>query len=226
MRLSPFSLPHLAVVAAIPALAGGLAWVTRARPRSASAAGRLLGALLVLNELVWYVYRYSHEGFRFPAGLPLQLCDIAVWLAALAALWPTRSPALFDLAWYWGMAGAGMAVLTPDLWAPFPSYPSLYFFAAHGGVVATVLFLVWSKQARPGPGSWWKAFLAVNCYAAAVGAFNAAFKTNYLYLCNKPAHASLLDLFGPWPVYLLAAEPLALLLFWLLWLPFRRRRLC
>jgi hypothetical integral membrane protein (TIGR02206 family) len=229
MSLSPadsnfplFSPLHLTIVAAIPAAAGGLAWVTRAKPHAASAAGRLLGVFLVLNELVWYVYRYSHEGLHFPAGLPLQLCDMAVWITALAALLRTQSPAFFDLAWYWGLAGAGMAVLTPDLWDPFPSYPSLYFFAAHGGVVATVLFLVWSKQAKPRPGSWWKAFLAVNVYAAAVGAFNAAFKTNYLYLCNRPAHSSILDLFGPWPVYLLAAEPLALLLFWLLWLPFRR----
>jgi hypothetical integral membrane protein (TIGR02206 family) len=226
MRLSPFQLTHLAIIAAIPAFAGALAGLTRGRPASASAAARLLGALLVLNELVWYLYRYSHEGLHFPAGLPLQLCDVAVWVAALAALWRTRRAALFDVVWYWGIAGAGMAVLTPDLWAPFPSYPSLYFFAAHGGVVAIVLFLVWSKQAAPRPGSWWKAFLAVNGYAGAVGAFNATFRTNYLYLCNKPAHASLLDLLGPWPVYLLAVEPVVLLLFWLLWMPFRRRRVC
>lgn len=223
MRLSPFGPLHLAIIAAIPVLAGGLAWATRGKPRAASAAGRLLGAALVLNELIWYAYRYGHEGFRFPAGLPLQLCDLAVWIAALAALWRSRRAALFDLAWYWGLAGAGMAVLTPDLWAPFPSYPSLYFFAAHGGVVGTVLFLEWSHQAAPRPGSWWKAFLTVNCYAGAVGAFNAVFHTNYLYLCRKPAHASLLDLLGLWPVYLVAAEPLVLLLFWLLWLPMRRR---
>jgi hypothetical integral membrane protein (TIGR02206 family) len=221
--LSPL---HLAIIAAIPALAGSLAWATRARPHAASVTGRLLGAFLVLNEIIWYVYRYSHEGLRFPSGLPLKLCDIAVWIAAIAALMRPLSPAFFELAWYWGLAGAGMAVLTPDLWAPFPSYPSLYFFAAHGGVVATVLFLVWSNQATPRPGSWWKAFIAVNCYAGAVGAFNAAFKTNYLYLCNRPGHPSILDLLGPWPVYLLAAELLTLLLFWLLWLPFRRWRLC
>jgi hypothetical integral membrane protein (TIGR02206 family) len=224
MRLSP--LVHVAIAAAIPALAGALAWATRGRSRAARLTARLAGSLLALNELVWWAFRYSHEGFRFPAGLPLQLCDVGVWLAVVAALACPRLPFVFELAWYWGIAGAGMAVLTPDLWAPLLSYPSIYFFAAHGGVVATVLFLVWSQQARPRRSSWWKAFVAVNVYAVAVGAFNAAFRTNYGYLCAKPEEPSLLDLLGPWPVYLLAAEPVALLLFWLLWLPFRRGRNC
>jgi uncharacterized membrane protein YwaF len=58
-------------------------------------------------------------------------------------------------------------------------------------------------------------------YATLVGAFNAAAKANYMYLCRKPANPSLLDMMGPWPVYLVGSAAAGLALFWLLWLPVR-----
>jgi hypothetical integral membrane protein (TIGR02206 family) len=212
---------HVAIVAAVPALAAALAWAARRRSALACPVRRTLGALLLTNELAWYVYQIHHGWLRFPAELPLQLCDLAVWLAAIAAL--SGSAWAFDLVWYWGLAGCGMAILTPDLWTPFPSYLAIAFFLSHGGVVVTILYSLWSMQARPRPGSLRRAFLALNAVAAAVAAFDAVFKTNYLYLRHKPSHASLLDLLGPWPLYVFLAEPLVLLLFWILWLPFRRR---
>lgn len=182
---------------------------------------RLLACAVALNELIWYAFRYSTEGFRFPEGLPLGLCDVVVWLT-VAAAW-TAKTTLFELCWFWGVAGAAMAVLTPDLWAPCWSYPTIYFFLAHALVIAVPVFLWMSGSASPGKGAAWRALLWVNVYAAAVGAFNAVFNTNYMYLCQKPDGASPLDWFGPWPWYLLGGEILALALFSLLSLPFRLR---
>jgi hypothetical integral membrane protein (TIGR02206 family) len=115
-----------------------------------------------------------------------------------------------------------MALLTPDLWAPFPSYPTVYFFLAHGVVVAAILMLVWSKLAVPKPGCVRRALLLVNAYAIVIGILNFVFGTNYMYLCSKPFGTSLLDYLGPWPLYIAGGEAVALIVFWLLWLPFRR----
>lgn len=212
---------HLTILAAVPIAAALLARTVRRRPALGKPLRMALAWFLVANELIWYGYRYSTEGFRFPEGLPLQLCDVAVWLTA-AALFTGRSR-VFEPAYFIGVAGAGMALLTPDLWAPLASYPSIYFFLAHGVIVMGLLYLVWAGVARLEPGCVWRGLLLVNAFAAIAGLFNAVFKTNYMYLCRKPASASMLDWFGPWPWYLFPGEVLALALFWLLWLPFRQR---
>jgi len=81
--------------------------------------------------------------------------------------------------------------------------------------------VLWSKQAKPRPGFPWKVFAALNIYAAALVVFNAIFNTNYMYLWRKPASASIIDVLGPWPVYLFGCEAVTLAIFWLLWLPVR-----
>jgi hypothetical integral membrane protein (TIGR02206 family) len=149
----------------------------------------------------------------------LQLCDIGLWLTILTLL--TLKPWSYEIAYFTVLAGGGMAVLTPDLYAPAWSYPTWYFFLAHGGTIAGILFLTWGGVSRLRAGCIWRAWGVLSLYAAAVGVVNAFFKTNFMYLCRKPAGASLLDYMGPWPVYILAGEALALGLFTLLWLPFR-----
>lgn len=215
-----FGPAHLTILAAIPCSAAVLAVLARRKPRISRWIAGGLGLFLAVNEIVWYGWRLHAEGFRFPEGLPLELCDLTLWLTVASML--TLQPAVFEFAWLAGLGGSAMAVLTPDLWAPPLSYPTIYFFLEHGGVIASLLYLVWAGLARPRPGCVWRTFGLLNAYAAVIGVFNAIFHTNYMYLCRKPSSASLLDFLGPWPIYLAGAEATALILLWLLWLPFRR----
>ncbi|MBI3578764.1 MAG: TIGR02206 family membrane protein [Ignavibacteriales bacterium] len=215
-----FGVVHLLILAAIPLIAGALVWLARHDEKTALQIRLGLGILITFNELIWYGYVLRQGWASFPYGLPLNLCDVALWLTVAALL--TLKPAVVELAYFWGIAGSGMAILTPDLGVSLPSYPAIQFFTAHGGVIIALLYMAWKKLSKPRVGSWLRAFMFLNCYAAAIALFNIAFKTNYFYLCEKPASASLLDYMGPWPVYIIVGELFALGIFALLYVPFRK----
>ena len=209
---------HLALLIGIAAAATALARMCRRQRLPFRTARLALGYVLAGNELIWWAFRYSHEGLRL-ANLPLQLCDVTLWATVAACL--TAIPALIEFAYFAGVAGAGMALLTPDLWSPWPSYPAIYFFIAHGGIIVACAVLAFGSHAPFRRGAVWRVFAMLAAYALAVGIFNAVFGTNYMYLCHKPRNPSLLNLLGPWPVYLAAGALVALALFGILWLPVR-----
>jgi hypothetical integral membrane protein (TIGR02206 family) len=211
---------HILIVASIPLAAGLLAAWSRRHPASARSIRLGLGFLLLGNEVVWYTYASYNGLLQFPEGLPLQLSDLALWLTLISAF--TIQQGIFEVAYFAALAGSSMAILTPDLWAPLLSYPTIYFFLEHGLVVCTVLYLIWSGQARPRASRFWRIFGILNLWALGVGIFDGIFNTNFMYLCRKPASPSLLNYLGPWPVYLLASEGLALIFLGLLLLPFRK----
>lgn len=215
-----FGPEHLFILGAVPFLAGVLALIQRRLPAGSRGLRIGLAVLLLLDSVVYYGYLIFRGELTFPDHLPLELCDASLCLIIVALF--TLDRAVYDLAYYGALAGATMALLTPNLLAPFPSLETVQFFIAHGLTVTGVLYLAWSGQARPRPGSVGRAMLAVNVFAAFVGTFDFIFKADYMYLRAKPSNASLLDFLGPWPWYLVGAEGVALVVFLLLYLPFWR----
>ena len=222
-----FGFLHLAVLLGTAVLAITLVALARgrhgARLRRPLAVG--LAAGLVVNELLYWGYQFGRGAWTLPRNLPLQLCDIAAFLVAWALCQPQRRR-VSELAYVWGLAATSQGLVTPDLPAHVPRYVCAKFFLTHGGLIAAVVYLAAALDWRPSTGALWRVWLATNLYAAGVGAFNALVGTNYLYLCAKPAHPSLLDYFGPWPWYIASMEVAALVSFGLClapcWLAARR----
>jgi hypothetical integral membrane protein (TIGR02206 family) len=216
--LAPEHLVALAVIAASTIL---LVVAGRRRP---GAWLKVLAAVLVVDEVSWWLFLLDggQPGSRIELSLPLQLCDVAIFIAA-GALW-TRRQLLVEVTYFWGLAGTIQALLTPDLPQHFPSYPYFQYYIAHGGVVAAALILV--VGLRQSPRRWAVARVAglTVVYAGLVGFVDAVTGADYMYLRSKPAGATLLEVLGPWPWYILSAAAIAVVLFAVLDAPFRLRR--
>lgn len=178
--------------------------------------GGALGLYLLVQEVADRMVRWLWIGEPFRNVLPLHLCGMSVLLTGVVLLRPVQS--LFELVFYWGLVGATLAVITPDTpYAP-PHFLFFTFFLSHGFVVIGVLYAAVGYGLQPRARSPWFALAMLNAYAVPVAVFNALFGTNYLYLCAKPAGGTLMDAFGPWPVYLLVIEGIGAVTFPLVYL--------
>jgi hypothetical integral membrane protein (TIGR02206 family) len=155
-------------------------------------------------------------------SLPLHLTE-AVTLIAVCALW-SWWPFLVELTYFWGLSASLQAVLTPDLGQSFPSIFYFTFFTTHSGAVVAAILLVFGLGMTPRRGAVGRVYVATAAFAALAGVGDLLTGGNYMFLREKPGRASLLDLMGPWPWYIAAAALLALALYVLLDLPFRRWR--
>lgn len=221
MRFYPFGPGHLAALAVAAATAVALSRLVRRDPGgpAASSVRRGLAAFLLLATAAFLAYAWSRGGLSVWDVLPLHLCDFLLLLAVYSLL--TLRPAACELLYFWS-GGTLLAMITPDLAVGFPHPYFLAFFALHGAVVVSAAVVTFGCRRYPRPGAPRRAFLATLGYAAAVGAVDLAFDKNFLYLRHAPAQPTLLDWFGPWPVYLITVAAFALGLFVLMDRPFRR----
>jgi len=212
---------HVAALFVIAVTTVGLVVAARKRPGEWL---KVLAVVLVVDEVSWWVYLLfgGVPGSRFAQSLPLQLCDVAILITA-AALW-TRNRLAVEVSYFWGLAGTIQALFTPDVPQHFPSYPYFQYYIAHGGVVAASLILVVGMRLHPRPWAVVRVAGLTIAYAALVGITDAVTGANYMYLRSKPPSPTLLDVLGPWPVYIFSATLIAFVLFAILDAPFALRR--
>ena len=220
-----FGFAHIAamgVILAVPIIVTLLVkWLDSARATQAICYG--FAGVLAFNEVMHWGYRIATVGVHefVQMHLPLHVCGITVF-AAVAMLVFRRQTA-YEIVYFWGLAGATNAVVTPQLEFGYPAYRFFQYFIAHGGIVAAALFATWGLGMRPTAKSVLRVFVLLNVLAVVLIGVNLMLGSNYMFLCQPPATKSPF-FFAPWPWYLLFLEGVALVLFYVLFIPFKIRR--
>jgi hypothetical integral membrane protein (TIGR02206 family) len=139
--------------------------------------------------------------FPFSArhSLPLQICDLAWVFVAWALL--TRRPLPTALTYYWGLTLSVQALVQPTLTEPFPEPAFFVFWAKHVVIVWGAVHLCLGLRHGPDWTAYRRAVLWTFVWLVLVLGLNAALGANYGYVNGKPSEATVLDVLGPWPVY-------------------------
>lgn len=174
--------------------------------------------LLALSEITLDVWNITEGFWNIKYTLPLELCSITLLLSIVLLF--TRNHLLYQILFFTGIGGALQALITPNLDYAFPHFRFYQFFTAHILIILASLYMTWVENYKPN----WKSILwtmiFLNITALLVGIADYALGSNYMFLMHKPSTASILDILGPYPYYLLSEEGIALLIFVLMYLIF------
>jgi hypothetical integral membrane protein (TIGR02206 family) len=179
----------------------------------------LLAVWLVLNELAFHAWNIYYGFWTIQTHLPLHICSLMVFASAFMLV--TRNYPIYEFAFFLGIGAAMQSLLTPD--AGIYGFPHFRFFqtlTAHGLLVFSAVYMTAVEKFRPYPKSLLRVFIGMNIYMAVIFVFNRLIGSNYLFIAHKPETASLIDVLGPWPWYILSLEAIGIILCLLLYLPF------
>jgi hypothetical integral membrane protein (TIGR02206 family) len=177
-----------------------------------------LAGILLANFVAYYAVRWPRGDLSMANDLPFHICDLAIFVAAVALL--TRRQWAYELLLFWALAGTLQGVLTPDLRVDFPHPYFFVYVVNHSGVVISALYMTIGLGMRPQPGAPLRVFLISWGYFWAMLAINWLLGTNYGFLMEKPPMATVFDYLGPWPIYLISLHGLAIALFAAIYAPF------
>lgn len=223
-----FGTSHLVVLAVFAAgVAPAVWWGRRVRGadrEGASSRSFAIGICVVMIPL--QVIDFLPGRYSTTTSLPLQLCDIA-WVTAVIALW-TRRRLPTILVYFWGLSLTTQALVTPWLAQDWPDPKFTLFWVMHLLIVWAAIYLTWGLGRRPDWRGYAQTIGVTLVWMLSVYLINVALGANYGFFNSKPGGGTILDLLGPWPVYVVA-EVVIVSIVWALmtlpwWLADRRRR--
>jgi|TARA_B100001250_G_scaffold383562_1_gene377617 hypothetical integral membrane protein (TIGR02206 family) len=221
-----FGTTHLLTLAIIFAASFGFSFFVRDKYSLESFASfeKILGFALILNELLKPFYLIALGDYKWTNTVPLHACHISSYTAGLFLL--TREQRFFDFAYFWGLGGGTMALLTPDVEFTFPDLDFMTLFFGHGLLFFSLIYIVMVIKQKVTFGSLINALkyslilLPIMYVLNVLIGGEPGYEANLWYLMKAPAGESLMSLFPAPPWHVFPVFPLVALIFYMLYLPF------
>lgn len=225
MNASPFILfgnIHIITMLVILAVSIFLPLIYKTKSEIQKSAMTKLIAYIVIAHVVISPYKdlfLLENPYNWREVLPFHMCDLSEIFLAWFLLGGPKI--LYKCAFFWGIGGATMAIITPDISHHDLDYA--FFMIGHGMIVIGIMYATVALNNRP----YAKDILTVSLITACVllpitYTINLLLgePANFWYLMAKPAGASLMDAFPEPPYHLLVLTPLAIATFIIIYAPY------
>ena len=173
--------------------------------------------LLLINQAMDF-YREGIMSERWQEGLPLHLCDFSTM--AIILYFITRHRDFFVFAFFFGIAGGGMSILTPDTVYGFPYIGYIQSQIGHTMILMGVTYAMIIDNQRPFLKDVPKVFIYATILLAFTYLMNYLLGTNYWFLAEKPIGDNITAFMRPEPFHIIDLYIVALLVCYSMYLPF------
>jgi hypothetical integral membrane protein (TIGR02206 family) len=179
-----------------------------------------LAGFFILSFILENYYNYKNGYWNLQQNLPVHLCSISYFLCITTLI--NYKQWLAECLYYWGIAGGIQSLLTPEFTVGMEGYNFYAYFIDHGGMLLVIIYMIVHLNFVPRPKSWLWVLGYTQLVAIGVGIINYTVSANYMYLSAKP-EVSNPFVIGEWPYYIIVLEVVALVHFWVLYLPFAKK---
>lgn len=216
---APFTLAHVVTVLVIAFAIAALCMLGLKRPASKQRLRLAMGIFGLLWGMVNVTYFCRPSAFNWGTSLPLQICDLAGFIAPLAIL--TQLRLLRTLLYFFAFALSTQAFITPIVRFGPDHFEFWVFWVSHAIIVGYAIFDVLVLGYRPKLRDLLTIMVIGLVYIAAMLAINHLLRAhwaNYGFVGNVNLKSpTLLDQLGTWPLRVVWIVLLANAVFVMVW---------
>lgn len=173
--------------------------------------------LLLINQVMDF-YREGILSNQWQEGLPLHLCDFSTMAIILYFLTQNRN--FFVFAFFFGIAGGGMSILTPDTIYGFPYVGYIQSQIGHTMILLGVTYAMVIDEQRPYIKDVFKALLYASVLLIFTYFMNYILGTNYWFLSEKPVGDNITSFMRAEPFHIIDLYIAAILICYAMYLPY------
>lgn len=166
------------------------------------------------------LYREGYLSGNWKLGLPLHLCDFSSFSILIYLL--TKKREFFLFAFFFGIAGGGMSILTPDVEYGFPYVPYIQNQIGHMMIILGVTYAMILDNQRPYLKDVHRVLIFGTFLLGVMYVVNYLLgaPANYWFLMEKPIGDNVTAFMRPAPFHMIDIYLLAIIVCYLIYMPY------